>query len=416
MSVVSTLARALPRPGRFTRIPREKTVRILGTHGVPANYGGFETAAENIAIFLRGQGWRVVVYCQVGGSGPVTEDVWNGLERVLIPVEREGWLGTSQFDWRSITHAARHRDVCLTFGYNTAVFNTLQRLLGIPNVINMDGIEWSRARWGKLRQAILYANERIACVVGNHLVADHPVIETYLHTRAAKRKVTTVTYGAPAVTAASTEVPESFGLTPGRYLTLIARPIPENCILEIVQGFSSRPRGVDLVVLGGYQPDADAYHRAVVEAASEEVKFLGGIYEPGRTQALRFHSLGYVHGHTVGGTNPSLVEALGAGNPVIAHDNPYNRWVAGGAALYFSTAEEVDARVAELVGSAELAAQLGAAARARHASEFTWEHVAGQYEQLLLPYLGPDRGAERRHPGAGTPVTQTARATGGERS
>ena len=380
---------------RFTSRPRERTVRILGTHGVPANYGGFETAAENVALFLRDQGWRVVVYCQVPGrkSDPagidqVTTDTWHGLERVLIPVDREGWLGTSEFDWLSITHAARHRDVCLTFGYNTAVFNTVQRVLGIPNVINMDGIEWSRARWGKLRQAILYVNERIACVVGNHLIADHPVIETYLHSRAPARKVTTVTYGGPSVTSAPTAVPREYGLTPGRYLTLIARPIPENSILEIVQGFSRRPRGVDLVVLGGYQPETDAYHRAVVAAASDEVRFLGGIYEPDRTAALRFHSLGYVHGHTVGGTNPSLVEALGAGNPVIAHDNDYNRWVAADAALYFTTADDVDRRVEELVDSPALAARLAAAARARHASEFTWEHVAGQYEQLLLPYLG----------------------------
>ena len=366
-----------------------RTVRILGTHGVPAAYGGFETAAENVALFLRDAGWRVVVYCQVEGTGPVTTDTWHGLERVLVPVDRDGWLGTSQFDLKTIAHAAAHDDICLTFGYNTAVFNVAQRLLGIPNVINMDGIEWSRARWGKLRQAILYVNERIGCFVGNHLIADHPVINDYLRTRAPARKITTVTYGAPTVTEAPTDVVEAYGLVPGRYLTLIARPIPENTILEIVEGFSRRERGVELVVLGGYKPEEDDYHRAVVEAASPEVRFLGGIYDPAVTAALRFHSLAYVHGHTVGGTNPSLVEALGAGNPVLAHDNAYNRWVAGEAALFFSTADDVDAALERLVADPALVARLGEAARARHASEFTWEHVAGQYEQLLLPYVDP---------------------------
>jgi glycosyltransferase involved in cell wall biosynthesis len=172
-------------------------------------------------------------------------------------------------------------------------------------------------------------------------------------------------------------------------MTLIARPIPENSILEIVRGFSARRRGIDLVVLGGYLPATDPFHRAVIEAASDEVKFLGGIYDPDQVQALRFHSLGYVHGHTVGGTNPSLVEALGAGNPVIAHDNPYNRWVAQDAALYFSDAAGVDEQVSRLVDDPALAARLSAAARDRHASEFTWEHVAGQYEDLLLPYVDP---------------------------
>jgi len=390
VSVAQGVARTVKgfRPHR-RRAGRPKTVRILGTHGVPANYGGFETAAENVAKYLRDQGWRVVVYCQVEGSGPITEDVWHGIERVLVPVSREGWLGTSQFDWISIRHAVEQDDICLTFGYNTAVFNLVQRLRGIPNVINMDGIEWSRARWGKLRQAILYANERVACFVGDQLIADHPEIATYLHTRAPERKVTTVTYGAAAVVDAPTAVPLAHGLTPGRYLTLIARPIPENSILEIVRGFSARRRGIDLVVLGGYRPESDPFHREVLDAASDEVRFLGGIYDPEQVQALRFHSLGYVHGHTVGGTNPSLVEALGAGNPVIAHDNPYNRWVAQDAALYFTDAAEVDDRISRLVEDADLAARLGGAARRRHASEFTWEHVAGQYEDLLLPYVDP---------------------------
>lgn len=375
-----------------------KTVRILGTHGVPAGYGGFETAAENVALHLRDRGWRVVVYCQVDGTGPVTTDTWNGLERVLVPVMRKGWLGTSEFDWRTIAHAAARDDICLTFGYNTAVFNVVQRVLGIPNVINMDGIEWSRARWGKLRQGILYVNERIGCTVGNHLIADHPVINDYLRTRAPARKITTVTYGGPFVTDAPVSVPETYGLVPGRYLTLIARPIPENSILEIVQGFSRTHRGIDLVVLGGYQPDEDAYHRAVQAAASDEVRFLGGIYDPDVVSALRFHSLAYVHGHTVGGTNPSLVEALGAGNPVIAHDNAYNRWVAQDAGLWFVGADDVDAAIDELTSDPALVTRLGAAARARHASEFTWEHVAGQYEQLLLPYVDPSANPPKEHP------------------
>jgi len=140
----------------------QKTVRILGTHGVPAAYGGFETAAENVALFLASRGWRVIVYCQVDGNGPLREDTWNGLERVLISVDTEGWRGTSKFDLLSIRHAAKFGDLCLTFGYNTAIFNVLQRIKGIANVINMDGIEWSRSRWGFFRQAILYTNERIA--------------------------------------------------------------------------------------------------------------------------------------------------------------------------------------------------------------------------------------------------------------
>lgn len=365
-----------------------KVVRILGTHGVPAAYGGFETAAENIGLFLARRGWRVIVYCQVKGTGPIREDTWRGLERVLVPIDAEGWKGTSRFDLVAIRHACRFRDLCLTFGYNTAVFNTLQRLRGIPNVINMDGIEWSRARWGPMKQAILYVNERIGCFVGNHLIADHPEIERYLLTRAPARKITTLTYGADPVHDAPVGPVRDLGLEPGEYLTLIARPIPENSILEMVQGFSAAPRGKRLVVLGKYTPH-DSYHRRVVSAAGPEVVFPGAIYGKEIVQALRFHALAYAHGHTVGGTNPSLVEAMAAANPVIAHDNPYNRWVAQDAALYFFTAEQFSDRLTALLGSEQRQRELSEASRRRFESEFTWEHVAGEYEKLLLRYLPP---------------------------
>lgn len=365
-----------------------KTVRILGTHGVPAAYGGFETAAENIALFLVRQGWRVIVYCQTeAASGPVAEDMWHGIERVHIPVSLDGWKGTSKFDWISIRHACGHRDLCLTFGYNTAVFNVLQRLHGIPNVINMDGIEWSRARWGWAKQAILYVNERIGCYVGNHLIADHPEIEKYLLTRAPQRKITTLTYGADPVPDAPLATVLALGLQPEQYLTLIARPIPENSILEMVTGFSAKPRGKKLVVLGNFDAALDPYHAKVLAAASAEVMFVGAIYDTAIVKALRFHGLAYAHGHTVGGTNPSLVEAMAASNPVIAHDNVYNRWVAQDAALYFNDAAGFSACVDDLLASPTRAAALRAASAARFLHEFTWDHVAGQYEALLLKFL-----------------------------
>lgn len=372
-----------------------KTVRILGTHGVPAAYGGFETAVENISLFLVRSGWRVIVYCQVKGSGPISEDVWNGIERVLIPVETEGWKGTSKFDLTSIRHACRYRDLCLTFGYNTAVFNILQRLRGIPNVINMDGIEWSRARWGLAKQAILYVNERIGCFVGNHLIADHPEIEKHLLTRAPKRKITTLTYGAHPVIDPPGAPVRALGLEPGEYFTLIARPIAENSILEMIRGFSSARRGKRLVVLGKMTPDSDAYHREVMAAASDEVTFAGAIYDQKIVQSLRYHAIAYLHGHTVGGTNPSLVEALAASNPVIAHDNRYNRWVAQDAALYFDSPERFSDAVQEILSSPGRRDELRNASRTRFEQEFTWEHVAGQYEQLLLKYLKPDISARR---------------------
>jgi len=367
-----------------------RTVRILGTHGVPADYGGFETAAENVGLYLANAGWRVIVYCQVTGHGPIIEDTWRGLERVKIPVDADGWRGTSIFDLRAVAHAVRFDDPCLLFGYNTAVFNLIQRLKGTPLVINMDGMEWSRSRWGRFRQSILWANEQIGRVIGNDLIADHPRIEDYLRRRTRAAKITMIPYGADAVTSAPEAPVREQGLEPGKYLTLICRPIPENSILELVQGFSARQRGVRLAILGDYDGERIAYHHQVREAASDEVEFLGSIYDPPTTQALRYHALGYLHGHTVGGTNPSLVEAMGAGNPVIAHDNVYNRWVAEDSALYFSTADDVDRHITELLESPNLIQKLGERAQRRHGDLFTWQRVGAQYDRLLSRHLPED--------------------------
>jgi glycosyltransferase involved in cell wall biosynthesis len=370
----------------FTKVA--PTVRILGTHGVPAAYGGFETAAENVGLYLADQGWDVTVYCQVDGEGPTRIDRWNGLERVLIPEARDGWLGTSSFDLKSVRHAmAKHtrETVWLTFGYNTGVFDVIPRLRRIPNVINMDGMEWTRRRWGVVKQGILLGNERIAGLVGNRLIADHPEIGRYLARHFGRKRVITIAYGAHEVLDAPTDPLADYGLAPGSYGIVVCRPIPENSVLEIVRAWSARPRGKKLLVVGPFG-DVDPYHVAVRSAASAEVEFPGAIFDQDRLGALRFHAAVYLHGHTVGGTNPSLVEAMAAGNPVIAHDNVYNTWVAGSGNRYFTDDTDLSDTLEILSDEAALAA-MGEASRSRFRTEFTWERIGKQYENALQSCL-----------------------------
>lgn len=365
-----------------------KHLRILGIRGVPAAHGGFETFAEHLAPYLVQHGWKVTVYCQEDGKGPIFDDEWNGVRRVHIPVSAPGALGTIIFDWKATVHAAKSGDLCLTLGYNTAVFGALLRLKGIPNLINMDGIEWSRAKWGKFAKSWFWLNDWAGCWLGDHLIADHPEIKAHLATRVKGEKITTIAYGADPLLEAPVEPVVAQGLEPGRYLTVIARPEPENSLLEIVQGFSQSPRGVKLAVLGNYDAENNAYHRAVQAAASDEVKFLGAIYDKEVVGALRFHSLAYVHGHQVGGTNPSLVEALGAGNAVIAHDNRFNRWVAGEGAVYFDGAVAFGNQLGELLNDGGRLAEMRVVSRARYEEAFTWDRILGEYESLLNRCLG----------------------------
>lgn len=329
----------------------------------------------------------MVVYCQEDGAGNIFEDVWQGIERVHIPVEQAGPKGTIVFDWKATAHASHFTDLCLTLGYNTAVFCLLLRIKGIPNLINMDGIEWSRAKWGAVAKIWFWLNDRAGCWLGNHLVADHPKIKEHLSSRVREDKITMIPYGADAVTDAPVEAVRALGLEPGQFLTVIARAEPENSLLEIVSGFSHKPHGYKLVVLGNYEPEKNAYHRAVIEAAGPEVLFLGAIYDKAVVRSLRFHSVAYIHGHQVGGTNPSLIEAMGAGNPVIAHDNQFNRWVAGDTARYFSGADELSDRLDEVLQFPDVLGEMRSGSWQRYRDSFTWDKVFAEYETLLAEWM-----------------------------
>ncbi len=364
-----------------------KKLRILGTRGIPAAHGGFETFAENLALYLVERGWSITVYCQQDGEGSIHEDDWHGVHRVHIPVRQKGAFGTIVFDFRAKLHAARKTDLTLTLGYNTAIFCIWMRIKRVTNIINMDGIEWRRQKWGNVPKAWFYLNEWAGCWLGNHLIADHPDIKKHLMSRVSSDKITMIPYGAERINEAAKETVEAFYLEPGRYLTLIARAEPENSILEVVSGFSRKHRGVKLVVLGHYDVEGNAFHRAVKDAASDEVCFLGAIYDKTVLSAIRFHCAAYIHGHQVGGTNPSLVEAMGAGNPVIAHNNPFNRWVAGSSAAYFTGADEFESVLEESLASFEKFVQMGQDERKRFDENFTWEKVLAEYEILLTSWL-----------------------------
>jgi glycosyltransferase involved in cell wall biosynthesis len=371
----------------------------LGIRGVPAAHGGFETFAERLAPYLINRGWRVTVYCQGSLTGQREEDDWEGVRRIHIPVRTSGSVGSIEFDLKCIADVSCLDGTILTLGYNTGFLSVWLRLQNRRNIINMDGLEWKRAKYGYGSRAYLWLNERLAAFSGTQLIADHPVIADHLATRTTRLKIVTIPYGSDPITDASSAPLESLGLEPGRFLTLIARPEPENTVLEIVRAFSAEPRGAKLVVLGKYD-QSSSYHKQVIDAAGPEVVMPGAIYEKSILASLRFYSAAYLHGHRVGGTNPSLVEALGAGNPVIAHDNSFNRWVAGDAGLYFLNEADIECHIQKVLGDAVLRRRLSSLARQRWIAEFTWPSVLDQYHNLL--HYSCDSNIGRNHSQSGT--------------
>jgi glycosyltransferase involved in cell wall biosynthesis len=375
-------------------------VLILGTRGVPAAHGGFETFAERLALHLVERGWRVTVYCQAKVAAVTRRfatDTWRGVERVMVEVARDGAMGTIEFDWHSVRHAGTQDGVCLVLGYNTAFFLVALRLRRKKILTNMDGIEWQRPKWSRPVRAWFYLNEWLGAWLSHRLVADHPAIADHLATRRSRGAIAMIPYGGDAVTGAAVGPLAALGLTPGTYLLSIARIEPDNNILPMVRAFSRRSRDAKLVVLGTLEP-GNRYHQAVKAVAGAEVIFPGAIYDRTVVAALRFHARAYCHGHMVGGTNPSLVEALWCGNAVLAHRNRFNLWTAGPDQFFFADEDECERMMERILTDEAAVTRAGAAGRERAAADFVWADVLGDYEHELAVLAGDVPVRERRLP------------------
>lgn len=367
----------------------EKVLIIQGTRGIPAKHGGFETFAERFSEYMVSKGWRVIVYCQVDERSQVGNFDWKGVSCINIFSSLKGALGTVYFDLISIIHSLRIKGIVLTLGYNTAIFNILYLIFFRANIINMDGIEWRRNKWSFFARFWLRVNEQIAIRVGKKLIADHPEISKYLEKYSSVDKILMIPYGADSIDS-SLQLQNYWidrGLKKLGYSVVIARPEPENSIYEIVHSFSKVRRNHKLVILGKFVPDENEYHRKVISAASPEVLFVGPVYDKDLLASLRSCCMYYLHGHQVGGTNPSLVEALGAGCAIIAHDNHFNRWVSDNAAIYFSTCNDLENIFDNFFIESESYHEMKNFSRIRHESQFQWISVFQKYEKLLETYI-----------------------------
>lgn len=365
----------------------ERCLNILGTRGIPAAHGGFETFVHHLAPYLVERGWQVSVYCQdeCGARADGEIDEWHGVRRIHFGTKRQGAIGTMEFDLKCARHVCGQPGIDLVLGYNTAVFNILQRLRGRRLLINMDGIEWRREKWRFHEKIWLFINELIAANVAHIPIADHPEIARHVSQRSVRRPVM-IPYGSEPIHSADPARLETLGLSSDKYVISIARIEPENSILELVHATRALPYDMRAVFLGKLDP-ANAYHQAVQSAAHNACLFPGAIYDPEVVRALRFHARAYLHGHQVGGTNPSLVEALGAGNAVLAHDNRFNRWTAGEEQFFFSSVETAEVQLEEICANPQRVTCAQTAARNRHASAFTWDKILRDYEDLLERHI-----------------------------
>jgi len=359
---------------------------ILGTRGVPAAYGGFETLAEELSARLAARGHDVTVYAR---RGAVREEVvsWGGARVVFTPTLRHKYLDTVVHGVTSGLHAAAAGyDAVLVCNGANALACRLPRLLaaGTRVLLNVDGLERNRRKWNRLGKAVYALSERLSCVLPDVVVTDAEEIRRYYRERYGAESAF-VPYGSDLPEPEDATVLGRLGLEPGQYLLYVSRFEPENNPDAVVRAYRDVP-GERPLLLVGSAPYAEGFIARLRDEAARDPRVVlpGAIYGEGY-RALLANAAAYVHATEVGGTHPALIEAMGYGRPVLVHDTPENREVAGEAALYWDArAPETLARLlGGLLPDAGRRSALGAAARRRAAERYRWDAVTDAYEALL---------------------------------
>lgn len=314
-------------------------IGIMGTRGIPNNYGGFEQFAEFISLGLLHKGHEVYVYNS--SDHPYQEKKWKDVQ-IIHCKDRESKIGTfGQFfyDLNCIKDARkRNFDVLFHFGYSSDSFWWRRWPKNTVNIINMDGLEWKRTKYNRLTRMFLKWAESMAARNAQKMIADSLAMQEYILNSYGIKPVY-IPYGAEIFTGKDPVVLKKFGLLPEKYFLLIARMEPENNIEMIIQGYLSSKHSFPLLVTGSTANKFGKY--LVRKYRNPNVKFIGPLYDAGQLNNLRYFSYLYFHGHSVGGTNPSLLEAMACGCNIAAHDNVFNKAVLGNEADYFSTAGDV---------------------------------------------------------------------------
>ncbi|WP_399548559.1 glycosyltransferase [uncultured Microbacterium sp.] len=356
---------------------------MIGTRGIPAAYGGFETAVEEVGARLVERGHRITVYTR-GASQRLRE--YRGMSVVHLPSVPQKHLETLSHTALSTLHAVTRKapDAAFVFNAANSPLVPLLRARGIPVALHMDGIEWKRSKWGGRGKAYYRWAEEFGVRSADALIADAPGIADYYRSEfGVPTKL--LRYGAPIIDSAPAESIRALGLEPGGYHLVVARFEPENHVREIVEGYHASAAAAPLVVVGS-APYAAEYTQRIHAAAGDDprIMFLGGIYDQDLLDALYFHANTYVHGHSVGGTNPSLLRAMGAGTATIAYDVGFNREVLDGHGWFFSDAAEIERHFSSLERNAGDVDRLAHLVRDRAAGAFDWRDVAEGYESLAV--------------------------------
>lgn len=360
-------------------------VSVIGSRGIPNRYGGFEELAEKLAIGLAQMGHEITVYNP--HNHPIKNfDVPNvRIVRIFNPEKILGSFGQFFYDLGAIIHTwFAPPDIILQLGYTSSSiwFRLLPRRSRV--VTNMDGLEWKRSKYGKLVQNFLLFAEKLAAKHSHLLVADHLAIEDYIHEKY-QSQVVYIPYGADIPQETNSTILHKLSLKKGAYHVLIARMEPENHITEILEGVANSTNSMPLIVVGG---TSNHFGKKLKRkfAHNTKIRFVGGIYNKEDLNELRLNAQLYFHGHSVGGTNPSLLESMACKCAIVAHNNIFNKGVLGKNARYFTQPEQIET----LLNAPFDVVKADKMARANLKSirdKYNWRIVIEQYELAMKQML-----------------------------
>ena len=354
---------------------------FLGTRGVPARYGGFETAIEEIGPRLAERGHEVIVYCR-GGDRSLRR--YRGMTLVHLPAYKRRMLETVSHSTLAVLHL-----ICLVPADAIVLFNVangplllLLRMTRIPVAVHVDGLEWKRAKWSGLTRRYLRFAEGWSVRLADAVIADATAISDYLG-RQYGRASEVIAYGAPLIAPGNSDL-AGYNLTARQYHLVVARLEPENNVDLIVRGYLQSAAAFPLVLVTS-AVYSTSYEAAFLDLAGPDtgIRLVGPIWDQPKLDQLYANALTYIHGHSVGGTNPSLLRAMGAGTPVIAYDVIFNREATASLAYFFTDEKDVAKSITSAEQAPDDALRLGRLARSMASSRYVWDDVAADYEALL---------------------------------
>jgi glycosyltransferase involved in cell wall biosynthesis len=351
-------------------------IALVGTRGIPANYGGFETFAEEISTRLAALGHDVVVYCRERHA----ETKYRGVSLHYLPTIRHKYFDTVAHTFVSSLHLLAHPvDVALYCNGANAVFALLPRAAGMPVALNVDGIERKRKKWNRAAKAWYLVSERLAGFCADAVITDAAAIQTYYLERYGQA-TTFIPYGAEVGKVPSTGALDTLGLEASRYFLFVSRMEPENHPLEVRQAFESVRTDMKLALIGD-APYAQEYIRQVRDTNNPRVVIPGAIYGLGYRE-LGSHCFAYIHATEVGGTHPALIEAMGRGALVLYRNTSENAEVAGEAGIPFEDdlARQIECALAMPEAERD---RLRRRAMAIVRERYCWDAVTSEYERLL---------------------------------